>query len=577
MFGSHSVDYAIIFRKPRCGTSRGKVEGIGMIKEIRIKNFKVLRDYTRLFNPDFNVIVGSNGAGKSTLFEAVGLALSGRYRGQWSQEALSPYWFNKHAVDAYFDEILAGQNPEPPAISIEVLLDEQIKDSDLARLEGKNSSKRVLERGLAFEVSCSTDFVQEYQAFIDKWLERYDEGHKGQDRLLPVEYFDLNWHSFASFDQLRRRPRGVDFSLIDTKSNMYGRHVDRYTRDLLTENISKEDGARLSVNLRSVFSETAGEALADVNKMVQEQTHEAPEKFGVQIDPSSFTQWQNGVAPSIDELPFSHAGQGAQSIAKVEVALLDRRSKTKTILIEEPENNLSHTKLQALLARIQRLGEGQQVIVTTHSSFVLNRLGLDSLILMGKGNHGDFSQLSADDVAFFQKLANFDTLRLVLADQVILVEGISDLLVVDEAIRRKFGRRAEALGIDIISMEGTKHKRWLELAKLLDKPVIAIRDNDGKPDGYWENFYKDSIGNSHLSVGSFAKGKTLEPQIACANKENITELLNALGLGPDTDFEAWATQNKSEAAFQLIALEPDLWNIPDYILDAVRILNGSCK
>lgn len=332
-----------------------------MIKEVRVENFKILRSYSRQFNRDFNVIVGANSTGKSTLLEAISLALGGRFRGQWPQEVVSPHWFNKASVDEYFEEVIKGKVPEPPKILIEVVLYGQADESDIARLEGKNNSQKKSEPGLAFEVSLSNDFIEEYQAFIGQWLERYNGGNEQQERLLPVEYFDLNWHSFASFDQLRRRPRGVDFALIDTKSNMYGRGIDRYTRDLLAENISKEVGASLSVNLRSVFSETAGEALSEVNQRIKAKTNEAPEKFGVQIDSGNFIQWQNGISPSIDDLPFAHAGQGAQSIAKVEVALLERQSKTKTILIEEPENNLSHTKLRALLARIKDLGRDQQI------------------------------------------------------------------------------------------------------------------------------------------------------------------------------------------------------------------------
>lgn len=204
---------------------------------------------------------------------------------------------------------------------------------------------------------------------------------------------------------------------------------------------------------------------------------------------------------------------------------------------------------------------------------MLNRLGLDSLILIGERKHGDFAQLEQDDVDFFRKLPNFDTLRLILADQVILVEGISDLLVVEEAIRREYDRSAEDLGVDIISMEGTKHKRWLELAKLLNKPVIAIRDRDGKEDGYWHEAYKESLGeNGQLFVGLSDGGKTLEPQIAHANEANMESLLAELGIEKEKGFTEWATENKSEAALQLIQLDQDLWRIPEYIVDAARAL-----
>lgn len=546
-----------------------------MIKEVRVKNFKALRDFRTRFNRDFNVIVGANGSGKSTLLEAIGLALSGRFRGQWPDEAKSPYWFNQATVDHYFSEVAEGKYLPVPEISIELILDKVIEDPDLSRLEGKLNSQKATERGLAFEVKLSDEFRAEYQTFIDEWRNRNETSKKGRnlERLLPIEYFDVHWRSFAAPERLPRRPKGVDFALIDAKSNLYGRGIDRFTRELLADNIPDTVGASLSVNLRAAFSETAGDALASVNDQIMEETKSAPQQFGVQIDPSNFIQWQNGVAPSIAGLPFDYAGQGAQSVAKVEVALLQRQDKAKTILIEEPENHLSHTKLRALLARIAELGQNQQLIVTTHSSFVLNRLGIDSLILMGEGNTGRFNELPDDDVKFFQKLPNFDTLRLILGDQVILVEGISDLLIVEEAIRRRYGKLSEELGLDIISMEGTKHRRWLELAKLLDKPVIAIRDSDGKPDGHWEEAYKDSIGSSRLFVGNFKDGRTLENQIATANQTNMKDLLSALNLESETDFAEWAIKEKANAALQLINLDHSLWHIPAYIQDAVETLN----
>ncbi|BCB35102.1 hypothetical protein KaCgl_30760 [Corynebacterium glutamicum] len=139
----------------------------------------------------------------------------------------------------------------------------------------------------------------------------------------------------------------------------------------------------------------------------------------------------------------------------MEVSLLKSATKADLILIEEPENHLSHTKLRQLLDRIKALGADQQIIVTTHSSFVLNRLGLDGLMLMEGGVGARLSDLESKDIKFFQKLPNFDTLRLILADHVVLVEGISDLLIVEKAIERIYGSGSSDLGVDIISVEGS--------------------------------------------------------------------------------------------------------------------------
>ena len=54
------------------------------------------------------------------------------------------------------------------------------------------------------------------------------------------------------------------------------------------------------------------------------------------------------------------------------------------ILIEEPENHLSHTKLNQFIRGITNKSKAKQVIITTHDNFVANKLGLNNLILLHK-------------------------------------------------------------------------------------------------------------------------------------------------------------------------------------------------
>lgn len=56
----------------------------------------------------------------------------------------------------------------------------------------------------------------------------------------------------------------------------------------------------------------------------------------------------------------------------------------KYVTIEEPENHLSHTSLATLLDRMGALAsDDQQLFITTHSSSVLNRLGIEALQFLG--------------------------------------------------------------------------------------------------------------------------------------------------------------------------------------------------
>ena len=97
-------------------------------------------------------------------------------------------------------------------------------------------------------------------------------------------------------------------------------------------------------------------------------------------DASSKNSWEAGITPHLDEVPFGQVGKGEQAAFKILLAL-DKSSAPRrdTILIEEPENHLSFASLNVLIERICERSVGQQLIITTHSSFVLNKLGIDKL------------------------------------------------------------------------------------------------------------------------------------------------------------------------------------------------------
>lgn len=105
------------------------------------------------------------------------------------------------------------------------------------------------------------------------------------------------------------------------------------------------------------------------------------------------------------------------------------------LLVEEPENHLSFSSMTQLIDKIAALSTAQQVIIATHSSFVLNKLGVDNVILFSARGHIKLDQLPTDTHDYFMKLPGHDTLRLILAKQAILVEGPSDELIVQRAFR----------------------------------------------------------------------------------------------------------------------------------------------
>lgn len=114
-----------------------------------------------------------------------------------------------------------------------------------------------------------------------------------------------------------------------------------------------------------------------------------------------------------------------------------KAKESNLILFEEPENHLSFTKLNQFIKTVTEKCEGKQMIITTHSSFVANKLNLRKLILLVK-HKAYLTDLSKETYDFFEKLSGYETLRMLLCKKKLIpVEGPSDELIVQRAFMDK--------------------------------------------------------------------------------------------------------------------------------------------
>lgn len=299
------------------------------------------------------------------------------------------------------------------------------------------------------------------------------------------------------------------------------------------------------------------------------------------MDQTARTSWDSSVVPHVSALPFGMAGQGQQASVKIALAMGHKASSAKVVMVEEPENHLSHTSLNKLLRQIEELalaGAEQQLFITTHSSFVLNRLGLDGLLFITDGRAVRTSAVPEDTVRYFKRLPGYDTLRMVLADRLVLVEGPSDETVCERFYRDLHNqRRPIENGIDVISMRGLSLRRCLELAKALDKRCAALRDNDEQEPAVLEAELSDLLDEHRrrVFIGDRDGGKTLEPQILSANADE-EHMRKVLGLPERADLLTWMTNNKTEAALR-IAESSGPVAAPSYFTKAIKFIDAGDK
>ncbi|NEA65370.1 AAA family ATPase [Streptomyces sp. SID12488] len=531
-----------------------------MLTKIVIKNYRTFRDFNLDFDPKMNILVGDNDRGKSTLLEAIGLALTGRIRGRLLAQELSPYLFNKEVVDEYIEALRDGLEAKPPEIIIDLFLDGK---NAPPTLKGTNNLLKSDEPGVRIRASLNPDYEAEYREFVNDPL---------QVRLVPTEYYKVDWLDFAG--------NGITFhripataSLIDATTIHLQSGVDYYLNGIISQNLEASERVELARAYRSLRENFADDdSIVKINQKLRGAPREVSDRdLTLAIDVSQKTNWESNIVPHLDDLPFQFVGKGEQSTLKILLALNKQVDDAHVVLVEEPENHLSFPNLGKLIRKIGTKCEDKQVFITTHSSYVLNKLGLENLVLLSARQGFRLSSLPADTQEYFRKLSGYDTLRVVLARRSILVEGPSDELVVQRAYSDVHGCLPAEDAVDVVNIRGLSFKRFLDIASLLEQNQVAVvTDNDGKDAADVKARYAafGGFANITVHVGEDKDFPTLEPQLLKANGRDALNTIFGQTFATDDELLAYMKARKTSVALAIFEAEEAI-TMPGYIADAV--------
>ncbi|MCE2972944.1 MAG: AAA family ATPase [Sediminibacterium sp.] len=530
------------------------------IQRAVIRNYRCLKQANVTFNEKLNVIVGNNECGKSTLLEAIHLALTGQLNGRPLQIELHPYLFNLDLVLEYIEALKAGRALAPPSILIEVYLAD---DPVLTKLKGNNNTLGLDLPGVALLIELNPAHAEDFSQYISD---------PSEIRTVPIEYYWIKWRDFAENDILNSRGIPLHASLIDASTIKNNAAASRYVIDIVKESLTSKEKVDLALTYRLMkdrFLEepkvkTINDALAAKKGKISDKV------ISISLDTSARANWEAGIMPHLDDIPLPLVGKGEQNSVKIKLAM-ETSAKSHIILIEEAENHLSYASLNELIGHIAANAGSRQIFITTHSSFVLNKLGVESVLLFLRGEGVRLTDLKDKTTQdYFMKLPGHDTLRLILAKRSILVEGPSDELIVQRAYQMKHGKMPLEDGVDVISVNSLAFKRFLEIAVQLKKTADIVTDNDADVAAL-ERKYADYLNSDIVKIqyDEDEKAHTLEPQLM---KKNGLATINAILSKAFAD-EASAIEHmiKHKAETALKFFETNVaWSPPDYIARAVR-------
>jgi len=277
------------------------------------------------------------------------------------------------------------------------------------------------------------------------------------------------------------------------------------------------------------------------------------------------------------------------------------------LLIEEPEAHL-HPQLQTIFFKyLHNLNQEHfQIFISSHSPTITAKADLNSLITLQQQSHKITalpliqSDLSPDNRRYLQKFLDVTKSQLFFANGVIIVEGISEALLLP-VFARMMGEEydLDKAGIEIVTINGVAFDHFAKLfnsadaAKRLHSRCSIITDDDRNNDEDESPRAAKALGLEGGSLKVFLSNVTFEYElfITAANKDLLLNIFNTLkpkacaNIQPGETLASHATafvkkvndnQAKSELAHSLaIELEQSeecrlSFVLPAYIQNAIK-------
>lgn len=517
------------------------------IKKIKLINFKRFKNFEVNFTPQINTIIGDNEAGKSSILQAIELVASGsRNRVEtFGVDSL----LNKDSIEVFFQGNKSFESL--PKIHVEVYL----SDDSNPDIVGKHNSDNASVSGLHMICHPSEELSDEINQVLAE-----DNGN------FPFEFYVVKFITFngEAYSGYRRflKCLTIDSSQINSEyaskeyiKTVYNSTVKHATRIKLKNEYRQQKSQFKENNLKAINDD-----LGDYDFAVRSGA-----KFNLETD---ITLIQN-------EIPIDERGKGQQCFIKTEFALTRNADKQTidTILLEEPENHLSHTNMKRLISKISD-SHNNQIIIATHSSLVSSRLDLRNSILLNSSSDKPLklNELTESTAKFFMKAPDNNVLEFVLSTKVILVEGNAEYMLLDALYSKETGRSLDEDAVHVISVGGTSFKRYMELAKVLEIRTAAIRDNDGDYHSKCIDNYVDHVAENIKVFSDTDNDRyTFEVCMYHDNKTTCDDLFSGGSIKKaPLDF---MLDNKAESAFRLVDNHAEDLEIPNYIKQAIAWIN----
>ena len=512
-----------------------------IIKKLKLKNFKKFAKFEVDFDDEINLIIGDNEAGKSSILSAIDIVLSG------SRHKIETFGlenlFNEKVINDFLNTDRNYLNI--PKLEIELFLNEQKND----KTSGKNNSEETECDGLRLKITPNDDYSKNIVDIL-----------KNENCVFPFEFYsisfttfnDISYNSFAKF---------LKHIFIDNSSVNGEYAMKEYVKDIynssLTDVTEKHNHHYEYRNHKQTFKNSA---LKDLNDRVG--------NYSFSLKSNSKSNLDNDLTIYEGNISIDNKGKGKQAIIKTELALGRSVKDLDILLIEEPENHLSHTNTRLLIEKIKS-SNNKQIFITTHSNLISTRLDLRKSLLINSTNTRPIKLTSLPEktAIFFIKAPDNNILEFILSSKNILVEGDAEFMLINKFSELHLTKNLNSLNVNVISVDGTSFSHYLEIAKLLEIKTCVITDNDERSElEMIEKYRKYKSDSINIFFDKDPTRSTFEICIYEDNESLCDKLFSSAKR--KLPIQEYMLKNKTDSAYKIL-LEESPVKIPNYIQEAL--------
>lgn len=369
-------------------TRRRPAVGIPRIESLRVENYRALRQVELNNLTPMTVLLGPNGSGKSTVFDVFNFlseCFQFGLRHAWDRRGRGKELKTRGATGPIVFELKYREKPNTPVITYHLAVDEGAKGPEVIEewLQWRRGQTgqpfRFLEFRKGIGRAASGDAPDSDDVRVETNLRTPDliaVNTLGQftehPRVAALRDFITDWYvSYLSIDRTRDQPEaGPQERLSKSGENLP--NVIQYLKERHPERLEK------------IFEVLRGR----IPRLERVDADPMPDgRLLLQIKDAPFDQ------PVLSKF----ASDGTMKMLAYLIVLYDPEP-PRFIGIEEPENFLHPRLLPELAEECRAAAERSQLLITSHSPFLLNAMRADEVRVLYRDENGYTCAVRASDI-----------------------------------------------------------------------------------------------------------------------------------------------------------------------------------